>query len=143
MPYEHIENITRADIAFRISGNDLEEIFLSGAEALLSVMIEDSGAVASLQIIKIELANADIDLLLFEFLQELIFYKDAENLILLPEFVKISKPDDLYMLKSELYGEPIDNAKHRIKTDIKAVTMHKLSLVEIDGRWEGTFVLDV
>jgi hypothetical protein len=46
MPYEILDGITRADITFKISGKDLSELFFSGTEALLSVIIENPESVS-------------------------------------------------------------------------------------------------
>jgi SHS2 domain-containing protein len=143
MPYEILDEITRADIAFRISGNDLDELFFSGAQALLSIMVDNPESISPKIERNLELNNSAIDMLLYNFLNELIFIKDAESLILLPKTISIINSENVYLLKSIFNGEYIDNSKHELNVDVKAVTMHNLSANKIQNGWEAVFVLDL
>lgn len=142
MGYEQIEDITRADIAFRISGKDINELFVDAAKALLSVMT-DTKLSAKSETRIIELSSSDLELLLFDFLNEIIFFKDSKSLFLVPDNIKIIKLKDKCMLKAKLYGETIDIKKHAVNTDVKAVTMHNLSVKQIKQGWQATVVFDV
>jgi SHS2 domain-containing protein len=142
MSFEQIENITRADIAFRISGRDLSGLFLSGAEALLSVLIENPKSLSFMIERKAAFENS-IDLLLYDFLQEIIFYKDSELLLLLPKSIDFSGSDTKTQLNCIFHGERINLRKHKPSIDIKAVTLHNLTVSKSDNGWRGEFVLDV
>jgi SHS2 domain-containing protein len=142
MPYEQIENITRADVAFRISGIDLYELFCSGAEALLSVLIENPHSLLFKEERHIRFEN-NIDLLLYDFLQEIIFYKDSESLLLLPKTISFANTNNITRLDCILHGEYIDTKKHKSNTDVKAVTLHNLKIENPGNQWIGEFVLDV
>jgi SHS2 domain-containing protein len=143
MPFEIIDELTRADIAFRITGSDLDELFFSGAYALLSVMLENPDSKSPTIERKLELKNTAIDMLLYDFLNELIFIKDAESLILFPKIISITNSENVYQLNSIFNGEYIDSSKHKLNVDVKAVTMHNLSANKIQNGWEAVFVLDV
>ncbi len=142
MSFEQIDNITRADVAFRISGRDLEELFLSGAEALLSVLIENPHSLL-FKVEKQAVFGNSVDLLLYDFLQEIIFYKDSESLILLPKSMNFSCPGTQIHLNCVLHGEYLDHTKHKSNHDVKAVTMHNLKVEKSGKGWTGEFVLDV
>jgi SHS2 domain-containing protein len=142
MSFEQIENITRADIAFRISGRNLNELFFSGAEALLSVLIENPQSLSFGIERYIEFANS-IDLLLYDFLQEIIFYKDSESLLLLPKSMVFTDAKKQTQLKCILHGESFDYKKHKPNIDIKAITLHNLKVIKSDKGWTGEFLLDV
>ncbi|MBN2039645.1 MAG: archease [Spirochaetes bacterium] len=143
MNFEILEGITQADAAFRIYGRDLKELFRSGAGALFSVMISNADCVKRAIEKKVELENESIDLLLHDFLQEIIFFKDSESLILFPEAIDIAESGNTYKLKCSFQGEGIDVKKHQLKIDVKAVTFHNLKVEKIRNEWTGTFVLDV
>lgn len=143
MGFQILDEVTRADYAFQITGKDLNELFISGVEALLSVMITDISNVLPTVKRKVHLTNSKIDLLLYDFLQEMIFYKDSESLLLIPRSVNIKQKKEKYVLECDLAGEKIDRKKHKIVVDVKAVTMHKLNVVEIKNGWSAEFVLDV
>ena len=79
MPYRYLEDIATADIAFEAWGGTVEEMFKAAAEATMNVMVEDLDTIASEKQKALSVEDEAIDLLLFQFLQELIFYKDAET----------------------------------------------------------------
>ncbi len=143
MGFETIENITRADIAYRISGSDLSDLFNSGARAILSAMVENPDSILPDIRKNIKLREKNIEWLFFNFLQELIFLKDAESLLLLPEKIEISDTKHGYYCKGLMAGEKITAGKHDLKVDVKAVTMHNYKLKKKDGLWVATVVLDV
>ena len=77
-----------------------------------------------------ELTHGEIDLLLFDFLQEFIFFKDADQLLLRTEDISILKHESVFALKATLSGETLDPGKHNLKTDVKAVTLHHFYVAE-------------
>ncbi|GFO70773.1 archease [Geomonas limicola] len=144
MPYEFRGDIAHADIAFDASGSTLEELFSAAAEATLKVMAEDPTAVRPTETVRVSLAEESLEMLLFEFLNELIFYKDARRLLLRPQWLEIgSEGVDSYQLQAALQGEEIDACRHQLDTDVKAVTMLRLSVHQVPGGWQATVVLDV
>src|SRR5438552_13263018 len=82
MPYTYLEEIGTADIAFEATGRDLSELFREAVDATTNVMIDNIEAIQSRETRQIELSNDKLDMLLFDLLQELIFLKDAERLLL-------------------------------------------------------------
>jgi SHS2 domain-containing protein len=143
MPYEFLEEVATADVAFRAWGRDLEETFVAAADAVLNAMVEDLDAIQPRQQRDLEAANDALDLLLFDFLQELIYYKDAEQLLLRVSQVRIDGQDGRYTLRATAAGEAIDPSRHRMRVDVKAVTLHQFSLVQTADGWEASVILDV
>src|SRR5919198_4478147 len=93
MPYHSLEEIGTADIAFEATGRDLPELFSDAADAMTNVMIDNIEAIQPRQTRQIELSNDKLDMLLFDLLQELIFLKDAERLLLRMREVQIAERD--------------------------------------------------
>ncbi len=143
MSYEIIDNITMADIAFRITGADLNELFTSAAHAVMSVMTENWESISPDVKKTVKLEGDSLDLLFFNFLQEIIFFKDSESLFLLPGKIIIEEGKNKYRCTAELQGEAIDSTKHDLGVDIKAITMHNFELKKEKDRWTATVVLDV
>jgi SHS2 domain-containing protein len=83
------------------------------------------------------------DLLLFNFLQEVIFYKDGERLLLRPESVRIEEQGGLFSATAELVGEELDMNRHDLVVDVKAVTLHKFQVAETERGWEAFVILDI
>jgi len=143
MPYRYREDIATADVAFEAWGETREELFISAADALLCTMTDAPGNVAREEELTIRLENDEADLLLWSFLQELIFYKDARKLLLHADQVSIAEQSSAFTLVATLRGETLDPARHRLLVDVKAVTLHRLRLIREENIWQATVVLDV
>jgi SHS2 domain-containing protein len=87
--------------------------------------------------------HEELDLLLLSFLQELIFCKDASNLLLHADRVQIVERERVFHLESLVSGEQIDAGRHCLLVDVKAVTLHRLQLQFENGLWKAVVVLDV
>jgi SHS2 domain-containing protein len=143
MPYHYLEEIGTADIAFEATGRDLRELFMAAADATMNVMIDNLDAIEPRETRHIELSNDKLDMLLFDFLQELIYFKDAERLLLRVRDVRIEERDGKHFLKAEAAGEPLDAARHHQRADVKAVTLHDFSVEKQDDGWKARVLLDI
>jgi SHS2 domain-containing protein len=143
MPYRFLEEIGTADIAFEATGRDLPELFKDAADATMNVMIDNLDAIEPRETRHIELSNDQADMLLFDFLQELIFFKDAERLLLRVGDVRIDESEKKYCLEAKATGEPLDPTRHRQRADVKAVTLHDFSVEKKDGGWKTRVLLDI
>ena len=143
MPYEYLEEIGTADIAFEATGRDLAELFSDAADATTNVMIDNIEAIQPRETRQIELSNDKLDMLLFDLLQELIFLKDAERLLLRIREVQIDKRDEIYFVKATAEGEPLDTERHLQRADVKAVTLHDFSVERTKGGWKARVLLDI
>jgi SHS2 domain-containing protein len=143
MPYKFLEEISTADIAFEATGRDLAQLFSDAADATMNVMIDNLDAIEPRETRHIELSNDEIDMLLFDFLQELIYFKDAERLLLRARNVRIQQRDERYFLKAEAAGERLDATRHHQRADVKAVTLHNFSVEKADDNWKARVLLDI
>jgi len=143
MPYHYLEEIGTADIAFEATGRDLAELFSDAADATMNVMIDNLDAIEPRETRHIDLSSDDIEMLLFDFLQELIYFKDAERLLLRVRNVRIEQRDEKYFLKAETTGEPVDPVRHHQRADVKAVTLHDFSVKKENGGWKARVLLDI
>ncbi len=143
MPYEFVDELTVADIAFRAWGRDLEEAFVAAADAVMSAMVEDLEAIQPRETRTFNVDHEALDLLLFNFLQELIYYKDAQQLLLRVRELCLTAERTPYALQATVAGEPIDPHRHRMRVDVKAVTLHRFSLTQTEHGWEATIILDI
>jgi SHS2 domain-containing protein len=109
----------------------------------MNVMIDNLDAIERRGTRQIELSNDEIDMLLFDFLQELIYFKDAERLLLRVRGVQIDEKKGKYFLKAEAVGEPLDAARHHQRADVKAVTLHDFCVEKKNGGWKARVILDI
>ena len=143
MSYEFLEDIAIADIAFRAWGEDIQELFKAACDATINTMIDNLDSIEPKQTRIFSLENDELDLLLFNFLQELIYYKDAEQLLLRAEQVQIELKNALYQLSAVTQGENLDPNRHHQRVDVKAVTLHRFQLEKTDTGWTAMVILDI
>jgi SHS2 domain-containing protein len=143
MPYRYLEDLGTADIAFEATGRDLAELFCAAADAMTNVMIDNIEAIRPLHTREIQLSNDKLDMLLFDFLQELIFLKDAERLLLRIRGAQIGERDDIYLVQATAEGEPLDAERHHQRADVKAVTLHDFFVEQVEEGWKARVLLDI
>lgn len=143
MSYEFLEDIAIADIAFRAWGKDLGELFVAAGDATINVMIDNLDAIEPKEQRIFSLENDELDLLLFNFLQELIYYKDSEQLLLQARQVQFSEKNGQQQLSAVAQGEKLDPNRHQQRVDVKAVTLHRFQLEKTDDGWTAMVILDI
>jgi SHS2 domain-containing protein len=143
MPYRYVEDIAIADAAFEAWGDSLEALFLAAADATMNVMVADLSSIAPREQRTMELEADAIDLLLFQFLQEFIYFKDAEELLLRATAVGIHPQAGGFTLRGAACGERIDREKHELLVDVKAVTLHRFRVEQGSHGWRSFVILDI
>ena len=143
MPYTYLEDVGTADIAFEATGRDLPELFAAASDATINVMIDNIDAIEPRETRQIELSNDNVEMLLFDFLQELIYFKDARRLLLRARKAQIDQRGDQFFLKAKVAGEQLDDTRHQQRADVKAVTLHGFSVLKYDRGWKAKVLLDI
>ncbi len=143
MSYRYLEDIAIADVAFEAWGKDLGALFTAAAEATLNVMVADLNTLTIRDRRYVKLEAEELDLLLFGFLQEVIYYKDAQRLLLRPLNVFVGEREGTFKVSADLVGEELDMERHELVVDVKAVTLHRFLVERIDGQWRALVVLDI
>jgi SHS2 domain-containing protein len=141
MPFRFLPEIAIADVAFAASGASLEELFTECAMALEETQVNTAGVRPSVKK-QIVLEHDRIDGLLFDFLSELVYLKDAEVLVFSSFDIKITK-NKKYKLLATALGEKIDPARHELRNDVKAVTYYRYKVERTPAGWTATVVLDI
>jgi len=143
MSYRFIEDVAIADVAFEASGRNLNELFEFCALAVSNTMIKNMKSISKKVKKEVNLEADNIEMLLNIFLQQIIFYKDAEQLLFGKFDVTIKGKNGKYILKSRFYGEKINPKKHELLVDVKSVTWHLFSVKKSGKKWMATVVLDI
>jgi SHS2 domain-containing protein len=141
--YEYAEDIAIADVAFHAWGRTLEELFVEAAKATTNCMVKELRQVKPRETREVHATEDSLDMLLFDFLQEIIYYKDAEHLLLAHFIVTIFRGDGTYTLSASAAGEYLDPRRHNLGVDVKAVTLHKFEVVQSNLGWSVQVILDI
>src|SRR5262245_7281214 len=135
------EDIALADCALDIEGHDLGDLFETAARAVAELMV-DPATVAIAVRRDIALSAATVELLLFDWIAELIFLKDSEQLILTETAVAVEAGPPARLL-ARVAGGPIDRGRTSLRADAKAPTFHRFGIDQIPGGWRARVVIDI
>jgi SHS2 domain-containing protein len=121
-----------ADVGIHSYGKTMEEAFENAALAMFEVMTDTSRIKPSTRK-KVEIESEDPSALLYDWLSELIFLHDSENLVFSQFEIQISQRGDNYQLNGSVRGESFDPDKHESREEVKAVTFHLMDIKEENG----------
>ena len=124
--YEYFE--ATADIGLKAYGENLNEAFENAGMAIFNI-ISDTSNIYPIREIEFEIVSEDEVSLLYDYLEELLFYHEVEFMLFSEFHVEI---DENLHLKAIIKGEEIDWQKHERKTEIKAITFHMMEVKKGD-----------
>ena len=128
-----------ADIGFRAWGKNAAELFSHAALALQSIAVE-MASVEERAAYPIAASGDDVESLLVNFLNELLYYLDGERVVMRRfDIDRISAEE----LAGRGWGEPRDPERHPPKLVVKGVTYHQREVAERAGRWTAQVFLDI
>lgn len=119
-----------ADMYIEVFGKTLEKLFENAAEGLTNLMVKK---ITKKKEIKFSIEADSPEDLLQNFLNELLIYRDSQNLFFSSFKVKIQGKK----LFASLKGEEFNPKKHEPDMEVKAITYHNL---EIKKSKDGYFV---
>ena len=128
-----------ADVGLEARGGDLAELFSNAARGMFAII----GCPDTIRPSKELLVKADADNpenLLVNWLSELL-YLSATQGILFCRF-DIAQIDQQH-ISAKALGEPIDQSRHELYTEIKAVTYHDLKVAKAGQIWLARVLFDV
>jgi len=129
-----------ADIAFDVSADSLEELFLESARAWRIAAIGDISGKA-LTNLTINLTANNMEELLVNFLNELNFYLlNKKWLVIIFNNLIIDKTN--FLLSANVSGFQIDDSVE-IKEEIKSVTYHQMNIKKADDKFTTRVVFDI
>jgi protein archease len=137
MPYETFEHT--ADLGLRVWADDLNRLFADAARGLFSIIVTDLDSIRPSQSVSIAVEGNVSELLLFDWLNELLYIYDVRRLLLCRFEVEFGPSG----LEATAFGEPIDAARHALDHEVKAITYHGLKLEQQGGRWLAEVIVDI
>jgi len=135
--WEHFSH--DADIGVRGFAPTREKAFEEVAVALMNV-VTDVDKVRPQQLVEVTCEGDTLEVLLFEWLNALVFEMATTKILFSRFVVKIEEGK----LIGHTWGEPIDFLKHEMIVEVKGATYTELKVAEDqDGRWIAQCVVDV
>ena len=140
--FRFLEEIALADIGFEAEGESIEEVFRGATQALLESMATPFTVTEEWER-TIERSDVDPSALLFDWLSEVVYWKDAAGVVFREAPLTLTQEHDAWLLRACLIGAPVDQEMQELHADVKGVTKHLYELKQAAGRWKARVVLDV
>ena len=134
--WEHFSH--QADIGVRGVGDSPARAFEQAALALTGVAV-DPGQVAPLERRDVACSAPDLELLLVEWLNAVIYQTAVEQRL----FSRFEVTIEDGALNARLWGEPIDRERHRPAVEVKGATLTALQVAQQGDEWVAQCVVDV
>ena len=131
-----------ADVLFQAQAPTLNQLFEQCALAVEETQVEIQ-KLEPKKTVTFSLEAKNVESLLFQFLDELLFYKDAEQVLFSQFQVRIKKNAGKFLLTCRAQGELLDVQKHQPKVDVKAITMHLFEVEKISRGWKAQVLIDI
>jgi SHS2 domain-containing protein len=128
-----------ADVGIEAAGRTLKDAFEYAALGLTSVIVERSSVDSSEQRF-ITLQGFDPENLLVRWLSEIIYLYDGEDFLLSDVTITHLEDGDL---AATLAGEHLNEDKHKLRMDVKAITYHQLSIEQLPEGFVIRVYLDI
>jgi SHS2 domain-containing protein len=140
--FRFLEEIALADLAFEAEGESVEEVFRGATQALLESMANPT-TVSERWERTIERNDVDPSALLFDWLSEVVYWKDAAGVVYRAAPLTVTREGDVWLLRARLIGAPVDQQTQELHADVKGVTKHLYRMSQETGRWKALVVLDI
>lgn len=140
MSSSHIFIEHTADIAFDVTADTIEELFIESARAWRIAVVGDVSGKA--------LANREVNLTADSFEELLVNFLNELNFFLLNKrwlaviFNKLLIDRTNFLLSANVSGFQIDDSIE-IKEEIKSVTYHQMNIVKTDDKFTTRVVFDI
>lgn len=136
-----LDDVALADCALEVEGEDLGDLFQTAARAMAEVMVDPATVPLTVER-HLRLTAPSLDLLLFDFLSELIALKDSEQAVFTRAEVQVDQAEPC-RLTAWLAGGRIDPERTGRRADAKAVTLHRFALEPRGPGWWARVVVDI
>lgn len=140
--YNILTEEVKSDFAFEVFADSLSDLFRGAGIAMMQAMIKTDN-ISSEKSWEFELRSDSLEFLLYDFLDEIIYFKDVEEAVFKDFDIKMDEINKCYKLSCKANGVTIDYDKYEMLTDVKAVTMHKFVLEKRENEWYAHVIVDL
>jgi SHS2 domain-containing protein len=141
MPYEYLDH--QADLGIRGIGGTPEEALSQGAQAMLAAMADVEKVGCEQEWVQ-RCTAPDIPSLFVEWLNELLYQREVHDFLFASARVtRLERSEQGWFLEGVACGEPLDESRHQVYTEIKAATYSGLDYRREGDRYVVQCVVDL
>lgn len=139
--FEFLEHT--ADVYVAAYGSSLAEAFENSAIAIFETMTDTKQVRVSGED-RLEVMAQDEENLLYSWLEALLLKFEVDGKLYSRFKVEsINRTSEGFVLKAKMWGEPFNKKRHESRTDVKAVTYHRMEISKSDSGYTVKFILDI
>jgi SHS2 domain-containing protein len=135
--WEHFD--VEADVGVRGWGPTAADAFAQVALGTLALVVPPEDVVER-ETREVRAQGDSWETTLVNWVNECLYVHEIEGFVV--RRVEVQEARDT-LAQGMLHGEAIDRARHRLGTVVKAATSHGVTLIQRDGSWLGSLVIDV
>lgn len=135
--YDHFD--VEADVGIRAWGPTRADAFAQAATGVLALIVAPD-EVEERERREVRAQGDSPEALLVNWINECLYVHEIEGFVV--RRVEVDACHDA-LVHGVLHGEAIDTRRHRPGTIVKGATFHAAAVVERDGGWEATLIVDV
>ena len=139
--YEFLDDVALADAAVRVRADSWSELFAGAAMAVTRIMV-DPLTIKPTRHETVTLTQETVAELLYSWLAEIVYLKDAEQLLITGVEVDV-RDSATWSLTAMLHGDTIDLSRVGLGQDVKAVTYHLFKVWQEGATYNAQVVLDI
>lgn len=140
--YEVFEHT--ADLGLRVRAASPQELFIDAARGLFSMVVANLDEVRPVEERTYRIEGDQYDLLLFDWLSELLYTFETQHLLLAQFDIEIDEvAGGGLILAAKCRGEIVDESRHRMEHEVKAVTYHALKVERRADEWLAEVIVDI
>jgi len=128
-----------ADLGLKVRAADLNQLFADAAAGLFSILVADIPSDPAATKRHLEVGASQLDLLLRDWLGELLYVFEAERVLLRDFDVEVGQHE----LAATAWAQPFDPARHRPLREVKAITYHGLKVEPVATGWIAEVIVDI
>jgi len=129
-----------ADLGLRIQSPSIPALLAEAGQALFYFFFENFQEVQTVSKQSVHLLQPQLDLALFDWLNELLYLFETRHFVGCRFDVKYEDGK----LDATVHGEPWDEARHHLDHEVKANTYHRLKVEQQpDGIWLAEIIVDI
>lgn len=139
--FEFLEHTADAYVA--AYGESLAEAFENAALAMFDVMTDTAYVEPRIEE-AVQVEAYDKQALLYSWLEELLVRSELAGMLYSKfKILAIGGEEEGLRLSGKIWGEPFDENRHKQKVGVKAVTYHRMEIIEKPRKVALRFILDI
>ena len=128
-----------ADLGLRVRAADLNTLFAEAGRGLTSIIVENLDDLHLVNDIPINIDEADMDYLFFDWLNVLLFHFNSEQWLFKEFSIEVNDSG----LAATARGEQASREQHCLSHEVKAITYHQLKVEQTVDGWLAEVIVDI